>query len=260
MGTLGPLRIGRRPIGCRILVLYRIEPEVAQGLLPGGLQPVLEGGYAIAGLCYTRLGSNRSRWLPRRLGSPSDHLAVRIAAEFDGRKTPKQGTWILRRQTSSWIEARCGDKLFRGDYRRAVFDLDENAAGLTLTVRNGEREELFLRAEAADGLRGSLFCSPRHAEEFLAATEGARPHDIFAPEADDLEIRTGAFAPEPLSVLEVRSAFFEDPALFSPDTAHLDCALRLSARRLVGARERASSRRRGAIIDSGGAAPALPTP
>jgi len=233
---------------------------VARKLLPGGLRPVLEGGYAVAGLCYTRLGSIRSRWIPRRLGSTSDHLAVRIAAEFDGRKTPRRGTWILRRQKSSWIEARCGDKLLRGDYRRAVFDLEENPFGLTLSVRNGEREELFLRAEVADGLGGSLFSGPRHAEEFLAETEGARPHDIFAPEADDLEIRTGAFAPEPLSVLEVRSAFFEDSDLFPPGAVRLDCALRFGARRLVGARERVTSRRRDAIIDSGGAAPALPIP
>ena len=260
MGTLSPLRIGRRPVGSRVLVLYRVDPAEAQKLLPPNCRPALVGEHALAGLCYTKLGAIHSRWLPRRLGSPSEHLAVRIGAEFNGKKEHESGTWILRRQTSSWIEARCGDRLFRGEYERAEFALEEDALGLTLDVRRGEREELHLRAAAADSLSGSIFAHPRQLEEYLAATGAVRPHDIFAPEADELEIHTGSVASEPLCIHEVRSTFFDSPERFPKGSAQLDCAVRLVTKRLLGLRTRAGVRHRDAIIDTGGTAPAMPTP
>ncbi len=259
MGTLSPLRLGRRPIGCRVLVLYRVDPTAAQELLPTNCRPVLVGERAIVGLCYTKLGSIRSRWLPGRLGSPSEHLAVRIPAEFNGKKDHEPGTWILRRQTSSWIEARCGDKLFRGEYERATFSLEERANGMTIDVHRGEREELHLRAETSDALAGSVFANPRRLDEFLAETQAVRPHDVFAPEADDLELHTGCVTSEPLSVLELRSAFFDSHNRFPDDAAQLDSAVRLVTRRLLGVREQAKTRRRDTIIDAGGTTPALPT-
>ncbi|MEW6073307.1 MAG: hypothetical protein AB1726_12045 [Planctomycetota bacterium] len=259
MGTLPPLRLGRRPVGCRLLLLYRLDPAAAQALLPPSCQPVLERGFAIAGLCYTRLDTAKSRWLPRR-GSPSEHLAVRLAVEFAGKRRSERGTWILRRQTSSWIEARCGDKLLRREYERAEFALGEDPLDIALDVTCGGREELHLRAHAADLLPGSLFTGPRHVEEFLAATETARPPDVFAPEADELDLRAGTAAVEPLAVLEARSAFFAAPERFPAGAAELDCSVRLVQRRLVGVRETAPLRRRDAVIDPGGTAPALHAP
>ena len=248
----------RRPVACRALLVYRAEPEVVQALLPEERRPLVVHDRALVILCYTRLGAIRRRWLPRRLGAPSDHLAVRIATERDGKGGVERGSWILSRRTSSWIEARCGDKLFRGDYARAEFTLEENNARLRLEVRGREREELFLLAETAPTLTGSLFGHAREAEELFATTEATRPHDVLAPEADELGLSSGAFAVEPLRPLEVRAACVDERALFPPGTIELDCVLRLVAQRRVKSPQRSAATSRG-IIDSGGAAPAIPS-
>lgn len=40
----------------RILVNYRVDPDVAAAVLPAPFRPVIVGGHAIAGICLIRLG------------------------------------------------------------------------------------------------------------------------------------------------------------------------------------------------------------
>jgi hypothetical protein len=261
MSAHSPLHFAHRAIECRALALYRAAPEVVQPRLPEGRRPLLAHDHAIIVVCYTRLGAIHRRWLPRRVGSPSDHLSIRVATKHDGKKghdgrrETEHDSWVLRRRTSSWIEARCGDKLFRGDYARAEFELEEGDDELRLEVRCRDREEFFLHAELAKSLQGSLFPHAREAEELLARTEATSPPDLLAPEADGLELHSGAFAVEPMTPLEIRTPFLENPALFPPGSVELDSVFRLTALRRVEApqRSRASS---SPIIDARGAAPA----
>ena len=39
----------------RLLVNFRIDPDVAQAQLPSQFRPKLHGGYAVGGLCLIRL-------------------------------------------------------------------------------------------------------------------------------------------------------------------------------------------------------------
>src|SRR5262245_42852945 len=106
-----PLPLGRRPICCRLLAVYRMDAELVQELLPPDLQPRLMQGYAIGAACYTRLGATQLFRRNGRRSPGSDHLAYRFAVQGEG---GAEATWIARRETSSWLEARCGAKLLRG--------------------------------------------------------------------------------------------------------------------------------------------------
>ncbi|MGC0317472.1 hypothetical protein QBC98_005979 [Kitasatospora acidiphila] len=43
----------------RLLVNYRVDPDIAARLLPAPLRPKLSHGQAVAGICLIRLGAVR---------------------------------------------------------------------------------------------------------------------------------------------------------------------------------------------------------
>jgi len=229
MGAFPALPLGRRPVLSRILVVYRLDPELAsRALLPEGLEPRIAHGHAIVAACYTRLGA--SRLFRRRDAEPaggSDHLAYRVAVR---QENGAEATWIARRETSSWLEARCGAKFSRGEYGRSAFRMLEDAFAVELTVEGEHGEEFYLRGETAPACARSLFACGQALEDFLGEDRPVRPYDVFAPEADELDLAQH-FAPEPLSVFEARSAFLSGGALASG--AVLDSAWRIVSRRLA---------------------------
>jgi len=72
------------------------------------------------------------------------------------------------------------------------------------------------------------------------ACGAAEPHDVLAPEVDRIDAQDG-FAPQPLSIFELRSSFFENRQLFPSGTATVDGAWKLVNTRLERTPERASA-------------------
>lgn len=249
MGAFPALSLGRRPIQSRILVVYRLDPRLTLEILPHSLHPRLLQGHAIGAACYTRLGAAR---LFRGRARGSEHLAYRLAVQRDD---GVGATWIARRETSSWLEARCGSKLMRGEYGRSSFRMREEAFQIELAVDGERGEEFYLRAEAAAVPPGALFANGHALESFLGEERLVRPYDVFAPEADELDL-TDHFAPEPLAVFEARSAYFAEGP-FARGAAQLDSAWRIVNRRLVGAVERRPAFR--VLPEPGASAPAMPS-
>src|SRR5690348_4792849 len=85
----------------RILVNYRVDPEVLARLLPAPFRPKLIHGAGIAGICLIRLKQTRPRFLPPVLGFASENAAHRIAVEWD----QGEGVFVPRRDTSSRLNA-----------------------------------------------------------------------------------------------------------------------------------------------------------
>ena len=209
------------------MLAYRVEPRAARTLLPAGLRPRTLQGSAVGLLCYSRLGSLRSRFLPHQ-GSTTDHIAVRFAVE-DEAGTPR-GSWVVRRETSSRLGARFGEHILRWHHGRASFEVEEDAFGCKLRVESERGEELLLRAENAPRSNGVLFPSPKSLEVYLDECGTVRPPDVFAPEADGF-VSGSRWAPEPLTVLELRSSYFDEDRLIEHPNVTLDSAWRLVERR-----------------------------
>ncbi len=225
MGVIAALR-GR--IGSRYVVVYRVDPRAAAALLPAGARPATVRGSTPVALCYTRLEGARRRWIPRRIDGRSDHLAWRVPVEDEQAGRPV--VHVVRRDTSSWWNAHCASVITRGRYHCARFELDEDESSVRLAVTAGGEQVLRFAAVRARDLRGSIFRTTREAEEHLAAAAVVRPPDPLAPALDDLGLRAGRWALEPLEVLELRAAGFEDP-----ETVALDSAFRLTSVRRIGA-------------------------
>src|SRR5580692_3794040 len=93
----------------RILVNYRVAPELIQPLLPPKFRPKLHAGSAIAGICLIRLEQLRPRGMPGFLGTSSENAAHRVAVVWEDERGQRQeGVYIPRRDTDSRLNQIAG--------------------------------------------------------------------------------------------------------------------------------------------------------
>ncbi|MET7484560.1 DUF2071 domain-containing protein [Streptomyces sp. NPDC005538] len=211
----------------RLLVNYRVAPDVAARQLPEPLRPHLVHGYAVAGICLLRLGSVRPSWVPEALGLRSENAAHRIAVEWDGPDGVETGVYIPRRDTGSRLNAWAGGRVFPGEHGRADFEVHEtpDQVRVALATRDGGTR-VDVTVELDDELRGSeLFADLGEASRFFRdGTKGFSPIGS-SHQLDGMELRTDAWHVEAGRVRSAASSFFDDLDRFPPGSATLDCAL-----------------------------------
>lgn len=98
----------------RLLVNFRVPPEIIQRQLPSPFVPRVHNGHAIAGICLIRLEDIRPKRFPRILGLSSENAAHRIAVRWEDATGPHEGVYIPRRDTGSIISHLAGGRLFPG--------------------------------------------------------------------------------------------------------------------------------------------------
>src|SRR5947207_11591596 len=134
----------------RLLVNYRLDPDVAQRQLPGTFRPKLHDGYAIAGICLIRLENIRPKRFPAIAGFSSENAAHRFAVTWDG---DREGVYIPRRDSSSLINHLAGGRLFPGEHQRAYFDVTDDGTHVDLAMRSADDAvHVHVSASAATSL------------------------------------------------------------------------------------------------------------
>jgi hypothetical protein len=209
----------------RLLVNYRVDPEIAARLLPDPLRPQRVGGWAVAGICLIRLGRVRPTWLPGAFGVRGENAAHRIAVEWDGPRGRRTGVYIPRRDTGSLITAAAGGRMFPGECRRADFGVRETADDfhVSLASRDGATR-VSVDARVAQRLTGSvLFDDLGTASDFFR--RGSMGYSPGRGHLDGVELRADSWAVEPLEIQETTSSFFDDRERFPRGSATVDCAL-----------------------------------
>ena len=106
----------------RVLVNFRVDPNVLQTVLPHPFRPKLAHGSAMAGVCLIRLAQIRPRFVPAFLGISSENAAHRMAVEWDSGGSHQEGVYIPRRDTSSRLNVMTGGRIFPGEHHLADFD------------------------------------------------------------------------------------------------------------------------------------------
>ena len=115
----------RGVIDRRVLVNFRVDPDVLSCVCPAPFRPHIVNGLGVAGICLIRLKHIRPRFLPSFLGISSENAAHRIAVEWDADGDTRTGVFIPRRDTSSLLNAICGGRIFPRVHNRARFDVSE---------------------------------------------------------------------------------------------------------------------------------------
>jgi hypothetical protein len=211
----------------RILVNYRVEPEILAKLLPAAFRPRLIRGYGMAGICLIRLKKLRPKVFPWMAGIGSENAAHRIAVEWDSNGQPLDGVYITRRDTSSRLNSFLGGRVFPGEHRHARFQVRERNDEFAVSLQS---DDGLVRVSLAGRLsnrlpESSVFESLREASGFFET--GTRGYSATAKPGryDGLELRCKNWAVTPLDVTELRSSFFDNSKRFPKGTVAFDCAL-----------------------------------
>ncbi|MBE2249509.1 MAG: DUF2071 domain-containing protein [Myxococcus sp.] len=210
----------------RILANWRVHAETAQALLPSPLKPKLQAGKAIAGVCLIRLEDIRPelvKALP--LGIDSENAAHRIAVEWTDEGVRKEGVFIWRRDSSSFLNQLAGGRLFPGVHGAATFDVEDDRTRISFEMK-GADVAISLRAEATQAWpTSSVFQSVDEASRFFETGSAGYSVTDDPTRLDGMHLVTDGWKVDPLDVKAVRSSFFDDLARFPAGTATFDHAI-----------------------------------
>lgn len=214
-------------IARRILINYRVSPEVLVPLLPPPFRPRLVNGYGMAGICLIRLEQARPGWMPAVFGLTSENAAHRIAVEWERRGKQYEGVFIPRRDTSSRVNVLIGGRLFAGLHHHARFQVDERGGVIRVALDSDDGEtHVLVEGCLADALPPtSVFGSLAGASAFFERSSVGYSPAARASEFDGLELKSFDWQVQPLRLKRLESSFFEDRRRFPRRAIRLDCAL-----------------------------------
>lgn len=211
----------------RILVNFRIDPQVAARVLPPPFVPKLANGYAMGGICLIRLKSIRPRWFPISIGIGSENAAHRFAVEWDQDGKREEGVFVERRDSSSRLNSLVGGRLVPGVHHHAHFDVNESDDRLRVQFTSDDRQaSASVDARICAELpKDSIFASVREASRFFES--GALGYSVTSDpnRFDGLELRCKSWSVQSLAVDSVQSSFFDDRSKFPAGSTAFDCAL-----------------------------------
>jgi uncharacterized protein YqjF (DUF2071 family) len=215
----------------RLLVNYRVDPEVVTRLLPEPFMPHIVGGSAVAGICLIRLGHLRPIGVPAALGVTSENAAHRVAIQWREPDGMHRGVYIPRRDTSSRLTTLVGGRLFPGDHHRARFHVQEDSGryDVAFASLDGTARAAVSGRAAVELPAGSIFSSLSEASAFFRDSPLGYSSTRDPRTCDGLELRCATWEVEALTVEHAESSFFDDEQLFPVGSVELDSALVMRA-------------------------------
>jgi hypothetical protein len=211
----------------RILANYRVDPEAMAAVLPAPFRPQLFNGYAIGGICLIRLKRIRPSLLPIPWGIGSENAAHRIAVEWQADGQTKQGVYIPRRDTNSWLTSWAGGTLFPGIHHHSGFTVVEQSPHYSVSMRSddGAANVLVSGTVIPKFPSDSVFGTLRSASDFFEQGSLGYSDTKTVGQFDGLQLQCDNWRVEALDIDAIHSSFFEDESRFAPGTVEFDCAL-----------------------------------
>ncbi|WP_018970217.1 DUF2071 domain-containing protein [Rubritalea marina] len=207
----------------RILLNFRIDPEIMDKQLPPQFTPKIVHGYAIGGICQVSLSEMRPKGMPAISGTNSHNAAHRIAVET----SQGEGVYVLRRDTSSWLNTVAGGRLFPGIHSKAHFDIAQANGHYSVKITDSNNDPIMsIRGEVARELpNGSIFHSTQEVSDFFKTGNiGWSPRGNDS-DFDTIELQTKEWDMEPLHLEESFSSYFSDTNKFPSGSVEFDSGM-----------------------------------
>ena len=211
-------------ISRRILLNFRLDPGVIQKILPAPFHPKLYKGNAIGGICLIRLNQLRPAGFPAFAGMQSESAAHRVAVEWKENEIQKEGVFIFRRDTSSFLNTLAGGRIFPGKHFHSTFLVNESAGRYNITVANKEGLKINVQAERSSAIeKNSVFENIENASRFFE--NGALGYSLNGKILEGIRLHIEDWKVSPLITKTIRSGFFENELLFPKGAVNFDHAL-----------------------------------
>jgi len=210
----------------RILINYRVDPDVMQRVLPEGFEPKLVNGYAIGGICQVSLSQMRPKGLPAGLGTSSHNAAHRIAVKC----AQGEGVYVPRRDTNSFLNTLSGGRLFPGAYSKADFDITQSSDHYRLHIENNTSGIILsIEAEICKEISPtSIFKSTDDISTFFkSGNMGWSPNTSTTSSKtyDAIELITEKWNMTPMCASKTYSGFFSNTETFPEGAVEFDSAM-----------------------------------
>lgn len=221
------LPVLRGVIDRRILVNYRVDPEVLALQLPVPFRPKAYRGTALVGICLIRLKQIRPAFVPAWLGISSENAAHRVAVEWDDAGVSRDGVFVLRRDTNSWLNTLAGGRIFPGVHHHAAFEVREKFDRFEVSMRSDDgKTHMSVRCELTSAWpTNSVFASLKEASAFYQSGVLGYSDTPSQSRFQGLELRCEDWRAEALHVDDLHSSYFEDKSLFPKGSIEFDNAL-----------------------------------
>ena len=213
----------------RILLNYRVAPDVVQKVLPSNFRPKLVGGYSIVGICLIRSEQIRPKGMPPFTGISSENSAHRIAVEWnDPACGVGEGVFVSRRDTDSRLNALAGGRIFPGVHHLSKFTDKDKDGCISLQVDAEDTESPLIGIKVTENTRfpsNSIFATINESSQFFESGcvgYSSRPNSC---RLDGLLLDVKDWRVSSLRVDNIRSAYFDDQALFPSANIEFDHAL-----------------------------------
>lgn len=211
----------------RILVNYRVKPEVVKSLLPSHLEPLVVNGYASAGICLLRLKDVGIAHSPLLLRITSENAAHRFLVKFREGERVMPGVYIPRRDTDSKLNVLLAGKLLSWPHFLARFQSQEEGGKYAVQMQSRDgyatvsveahHSTIFSKDSMFDSLDQASTC-------FKDYCVGISPS--FQPDRFKfIRLETKTWSVQPLRVSKLSSSYFEDRSIFPEGSIQFDNAL-----------------------------------
>ncbi|HEY5771505.1 MAG TPA: DUF2071 domain-containing protein [Chitinophagaceae bacterium] len=208
----------------RVLVNFTADPNVIQKIIPQPFRPKIYEGKAIVGICLIRLKNIRPKGLPNFIGISSENGAHRIAVEWTENGETKEGVFIPRRDSSSFLNTLAGGRIFPGRHFHAKFDIKEENNHYHIAFKSSDGTTISIDGDKTEKLNpNSIFQNLGNASKFFEG--GAVGYSPNGDKFDGLKLKTFDWKVEPLNVSSVHSSFFENESIFPKGSIQFDNAL-----------------------------------
>jgi hypothetical protein len=208
----------------RILINFTVDPNIVSKIIPKPFKPKLYQGKAIVGICLIRLKKIRPKGLPGLISLSSENGAHRIAVEWIENGETKDGVFIPRRDTSSFLNSLVGGRIFPGRHFHANFDVKEKNGHYNIAFKSSDGTTLAIEAEKTYEFNpDSIFCNIANASTFFES--GSVGYSPIGDKFEGLKLTTNNWKVEPLKLTSLQSSFFENEEIFPKGSIHFDNAL-----------------------------------
>lgn len=208
----------------RILVNFRVDPDVMQRFLPPPFRAKTVRGYGLAGICLIRMKRVRPWFLPFPVLGKTENGALRFAVEWEHGGQHHSGVYIPKRFSTSRIVVFAGGRFFPGLHAHARFKVEETDDRYSIEMAS--ELNLSVRGRVADDLAGSkVFDSVEEASAFYRGGAVGFSDTRTPGKYEGLELQIPEWNVRPLAVEHVSCDFFDDPAKFPPGSVAFDNAL-----------------------------------
>ena len=212
----------------RLLVNFRADAENIQKILPTAFRPKLYKNKAIAGICLIRLEQMRPKMMPEFLGLSSENAAHRIAVLWDDETgETREGVYIPRRDTDSFINSTIGGTLFPGEQNRADFTVEREAGEIDFAMASKDKKiAVELKGRIARALpETSLFSSLDEASKFFEPGSLGFSVTGGGKSLDGIVLKTEEWKVDAFAVDFVHSSFYDNETIFPKGSIEFDHAL-----------------------------------